>query len=146
VVERYPAVRKFAPTFLAAFSFHAARPGDPLLGAIEVLRRMYADGRSVLPKRVPTTFLRPRWRKVVFPAEGGIDRRAYEIAVIVHLRERLASGGIWVDGSRAYRTLDDYLLPQPAFVAMRAEGRLGLAVAPSSGTGMTSGAICLFGA
>lgn len=133
VVERYPAVRKFAPTFLAAFSFHAARPGDPLLGAIEALRRMYADGRSVLPKRVPTTFLRPRWRKVVFPSGGGIDRRAYEIAVVVHLRERLASGGIWVDGSRAYRTLDDYLLPQPAFAAMRAEGRLGLAVAPGFG-------------
>ena len=60
VVERYPAVRKFAPTFLAAFAFHAARPGDPLLGAVEALRRMYRDGRSVLPKRVPTTFLRPR--------------------------------------------------------------------------------------
>ena len=131
VVERYPAVRKFAPAFLSAFTFRAARPGDPLLGAVEALRRMYHDGRSVLPKRVPTTFLKPRWRKVVFPAEGDIDRRAYEIAVIVHLRERLASGSIWVDGSRAYRTLDDYLLPHAAFVDMRAEGELGLAVAPT---------------
>ena len=130
VVERYPAVRKFAPAFLAAFAFRASRPGDPLLGAVEVLRRMYRDGRSVLPKRVPTTFLRPRWRKVVFPNGGGIDRRAYEIAVIVHLRERLASGSVWVDGSRAYRTLDDYLLPQAAFVAMSDEGQLGLAVTP----------------
>ena len=51
--------------------------------------------------------------------------------MIVHLRERLGSGSIWVDGSRAYRTLDDYLLPQPACAAMRAEGRLGLAVAPA---------------
>ena len=128
VVERYPAFRKFTPTFLMAFSFRAAHPGDPLLGAIETLRRMYRDGRSVLPKHVPVAFLRPRWRKVVFPAGSGIDRRAYEIAVVVHLRERLASGSIWVDGSRAYRTLDDYLLPQPTFAAMRAEGRLGLAV------------------
>lgn len=130
VVERYPAVRKFAPTFLAAFMFRAARPGDPLLGAVEALRRMCREGRSVLPRRAPTSFLRPRWRKVAFPAGGGIDRRAYEVAVVVHLRERLAPGSIWIDGSRAYRTLDDYLLPQPAFVAMRAEGQLGLAVAP----------------
>lgn len=36
-----------------------------------------------------------------------------------------------LDGSRDYRTLDDYLLPQPAFAAMRAEGRLGLAIAPA---------------
>ena len=107
VVERYPAVRRFAPTFLAAFTFRTARLADPLLGAIEVLRTMYRDGRSVLPKRVPTSFIKPRWRKVVQPAEGTIDRRAYEIAVIAHLRERLGSGSIWVDGSRAYRTLDD---------------------------------------
>lgn len=130
VIERYPAVRKFAPTFLSAFMFHAARPGDPLLGAVEVLRRMYRDGRSMLPKRVPTTFLKPRWRKVVFPGGNCVDRRAYEIAVIVHLRERLASGSVWVDGSRAYRTLDDYLLPQAAFAGMRDEGQLGLAVGP----------------
>lgn len=129
VIERYPAVRRFAPTFLAAFTFHAARASDPLLGAVNALRRMYGEGRSTLPKRVPTTFLKPRWRKVVFLPAGGLDRRAYEIAVIVHLRERLASGSIWVDGSRAYRTLDDYLLPQPAFTVMREEARLGLAVA-----------------
>jgi TnpA family transposase len=128
VVERYPAVRRFAPTFLAAFTFRTARSGDPLLGAIEVLRTMYRDGRSVLPKRVPTSFIKPRWRKVVHPAEGVIDRRAYEIAVIVHLRERLGSGSIWVDGSRACRTFDDYQLPVPVFEAMRATGDLRLAV------------------
>jgi len=128
VVERYPAVRKFAPTFLAAFTFRTARSGDPLLGAVEAVRAMYHDGRSVLPKRVPTSFIKPRWRKVVQPVEGVIDRRAYEIAVIVHLRERLGSGSIWVDGSRAYRTLDDYLLPVPTFEAMRASGDLRLAV------------------
>lgn len=130
VVERYPAVRRFAPTFLAAFTFRTARSGDPLLGAIEVLRTMYRDGRSALPKRVPTSFIKPRWRKVVHPAEGTIDRRAYEIAVIVHLRERLGSGSIWVEGSRAYRMLDDYQLPVPAFEAMRATGDLRLAVPP----------------
>jgi hypothetical protein len=131
VVQRYPEVRRFAPTLFNAFTFRAARPGDPLLGAVDALRRMYRDGRSVLPKRVPTTFLRPRWRKVVFPGGGEVDRRAYEVAVIIHLRERLASGGVWVDGSRAYRTLDDYLLPEAAYVAMRDEGGLDLAV-PSS--------------
>ena len=65
---------------------------------------------------------------MVFPAEGGFDRRAYEIATLVHLRDRLGSGGVWVEGSRAYRTLDDYLLPPAAFEAMRAEGSLGVAV------------------
>jgi len=119
VVERYPAVRRFAPTFLAAFTFRTARSGDPLLGAIDALRAMSS---------VPTSFITPRWRKVVQPAEGTVDSRAYEIAVIVHLRERLGSGGTWMDGSRAYRTLDDDQLPVPAFEVMRADGELRLAV------------------
>ena len=128
MIKRYPAVRRFAPTFLAAFTSRTAESGDPLLGAIDALRTMYRNGRSVLPKRLPTSLIKPRWRKVVQPTEGTIDRRAYEIAVIVHLRERLGSGSIRVDGSRAYRTLDDCVLPSPAFDTMRADGNLRLAV------------------
>ncbi|WP_264785115.1 Tn3 family transposase, partial [Gluconobacter cerinus] len=131
VVERYPSVRKYLPAFLAAFTFRAARSSDPLLGGIDALKKMYREGRSVLAKRVPLSFLKPQWIKIVCVCDGLIDRRAYEIAVLVHLRERLGSGSIWVDGSRAYRTLDDYQLPEVVFSTMRAEDRLGLAV-PSS--------------
>lgn len=132
VVERYPAVRRFLPTFLAAFRFRTARAGDPLLGAVELLRTFYADGRTILPRKAPVSFLKPKWRRMVMPVDGAFNRRAWEIAVLVHLRDRLASGAIWVDGSRAYRTLDDYLLPAPAFATMRAEGQLGLAVSGSA--------------
>ena len=129
VVERYPVMRRFAPAFLAAFTFRTGKANDPLLSAIEHLKRFYADGRTTLPNSTPTSFLKPRWRRVVFPAGEPFDRRAFEIAAVVHLRERLASGAVWVDGSRAYRTLDDYFLPRPAFAAMRADQELGLAVA-----------------
>jgi hypothetical protein len=66
------------------------------------------------------------------PPDGAFNRRAWEIAVLVHLRDRLASGAIWIDGSRAYRMLDDYLLLAPAFATMRIEGQLGLAVGGSA--------------
>lgn len=132
MVERYPAVRRFLPTFLAAFRFRTARVGDPLLGAVELLRTFYADGRTILPRKAPVSFLKPKWRRIVMPADGAFNRRAWEIAVLVHLRDRLASGAVWVDGSRAYRTLDDYLLPAPAFAFMRAEDQLGLAVSGSA--------------
>jgi TnpA family transposase len=128
VLERYPAVRRFLPTFIAAFRFRTARADDPLLGAVDLLRSFYPDGRTILPRKAPVSFLKPRWRRVVLSSDGVFNRRAWEIAVLVHLRDRLASGVIWVDGSRAYRTLDDYLLPTPAFATMRAEGQLGLAV------------------
>ena len=41
----------------------------------------------------------------------------------------LRSGDVWVEGSRAYRAFDDFLLPPAAFTARRRDGELGLAVA-----------------
>jgi hypothetical protein len=61
---------------------------------------------------------------------GTLDRRAYELAVLAHLRDRLRAGDVWVEGGRTYREFGDFLLPKPAFEALRAEGGLGLAVAP----------------
>lgn len=132
IVERYAAIRRFLPTFLARFRFRTARAGDPLIGAIELLRTVYMEGRTILPGKAPLSFLKPKWRKAVLPPDGKFNRRAWEIAVLVHLRDRLGSGAVWVDGSRAYRTLDDYLLPSAAFTTMRDEGQLGLAVTGSA--------------
>ncbi|WP_267389802.1 hypothetical protein [Sphingomonas sp. GC_Shp_3] len=58
VLERYPAVRRFLPTFVAAFRFRTARAGDPLLGAVELLRSFYAKGRTILPRKAP---VQPAW-------------------------------------------------------------------------------------
>ena len=44
------------------------------------------------------------------------------------LRERLQSGDVWVEGSRAFRAFDDFLLPRDAFENRRKGGELGLAV------------------
>ena len=45
------------------------------------------------------------------------------------LRDRLQSGDVWVEGSRAFRAFDDFLLPPDAFATRRRDGELGLAVA-----------------
>lgn len=127
VLERYPMVRKFAPSFLATFTFRAAKTNDPVLTAIVILNEMHQSNRRNLPPDAPLRFLRKRWLRLVLK-EGVVDRKAYEIAVMVHLRERLASGAIWVVGSRAYRTLSDYLLPKPVFETMLADQVLPVAV------------------
>ena len=44
------------------------------------------------------------------------------------LRDRLRSGDIWVEGSRAFRPFDDFLLPQEIFAARQRKDELGLAV------------------
>ena len=111
--ERYSVLRRFSPRFLAAFDFRSNTPNDPVLAAVELLRAMDRDGTRLLPKRPPSSFLPPQWRKLIF-ANGATDRRLYETAVLATLRERLRGSNIWVAGSRDYRAFEDYLLPAEA--------------------------------
>jgi len=128
IVERHASVRRMTPLILGAFTFRACKESDSLLAALNILRALHASGAKNLPPHSPTAFLKPAWRKLVKTA-GGVDRKAYEVAVMMTLRERLQSGDVWVEGSRAFRAFDDFLLPPDAFAARRNAGELGLAVA-----------------
>jgi len=130
IVERYPTVRRMVPILLGAFVFRSWKSGDPLLAALDVLRGTHAASARNLPPRPPTAFLKPAWRKLV-GAGAAVDRRAYEVAVLTTLRDRLRSGDVWVEGSRAFRAFDDFLLPPEVFATRRQGDELGLAVANS---------------
>jgi TnpA family transposase len=127
VIERYPAVRRIVPVLLGAFVFHSWKTADPLLAALDLLHGVHAAGERKLPARVPTAFLTSVWRKLVGIGPA-VDRRAYEVAVMLALRDRLRAGDIWVEGSRAFRAFDNFLLPRAVFAAQQQEGSLGLAV------------------
>lgn len=128
LIGRHASLRKVAAVLFEAFVFRSFKPHDPVLTAVDLLRALYCRQHRKLPDRVPTVFLKRPWRQRVRAGSTGFDARAYEVAVLVHLRDRLRAGDIWVEGSRAYRTFEDYLLPRPTFALMRAEGRLGLAI------------------
>ena len=66
--------------------------------------------------------------KKLILAGGKPDRPLYEVATLGALRDRLRSGDIWVEGSRAYRPLDEYLMPTGAFTEKKDADRLSLGV------------------
>src|SRR5262249_38527412 len=111
--ERYSVLPRFRPRFLTAFQFQSNVPDDPVLAAIEMLKALDRTGARNLAKRIPMSFLSPKWRKLIF-ATGTADRRLYETAVLATLRERLRGSNIWVAGSRDYRAFENYLLPAEA--------------------------------
>jgi hypothetical protein len=84
---------------------------------------VHAKDQRKLPPRAPTTFLKPAWRKLV-GSGATLDRLAYEVAAMMTLRDRLRSGDVWVEGSRAFRAFDDFLLPPETFVARRRQNDL----------------------
>lgn len=130
--EQHATVRKYAGAFLQTFAFNSRRRHDPLLAAIATLKRLYTEGRRVLPDRVPVAHLAKSERELVFE-DGKTDRRLNEIATLTHLRDRLRTGDVWVEGSRSFRPVDEHLMPKPAFVALKEEDKLGLGV-ESDGT------------
>ena len=125
--EQYANVRKYAALFLRTFAFRSARRNDPLLAAIETLKSLYEDGRRSLPDRVPVAHLGTTARKLIFSGPKP-DRRLYEIATLAALRERLRSADVWVEGSRAFRPMDEHLMPRPAFTDLKDTDQLGLGV------------------
>lgn len=125
--EQYANVRKYAALFLRAFAFRSARRHDPLLAAIETLKSFYEEGRRSLPDRIPVAHLGTTACKLIFSGSKP-DRRLYEIATLAALRERLRSADIWVEGSRAFRPIDEHLMPRPAFCDLKNADQLGLGV------------------
>lgn len=125
--EQYATVHKYTGAFLQAFTFRSARRHDPLLAAIGLLKRLYAEKRRTLPDRVPLTHLSQTDRRLIFEREKP-DRRLYEIATLAALRDRLRSAEIWIDGSRSFRPIDEHLMPRSTFITMKEEDRLGLGV------------------
>ena len=127
VVERHASVRRMSPVILGAFTFRSWKDSDPLLAALAIVRELHATGAKKLPPHPPTSFLRPVWRKLV-KTDAGTDRRAYEVAIMMALRERLQSGDVWVECSRAFRAFGDFLLPRDL---SKIAGRLANWASPS---------------
>ena len=114
-------MRKYAPMLLANFEFQAAPGNADLLQAIGILRDMNTTGKRILPDKVPTSFVRPRWQPYVTPDGLPIDRRYYELCVLSELRDHLRAGDISVAGSRQYKNFETHLIPTATFQAMRKE-------------------------
>ena len=122
-----PLLRRVSPLFLSAFTFHAVPACRSLLAAVELVRELHAGTRRKVPLDTPVSFARRSWRAGLV-REGAIDRRAFELCVLIELRDRLRAGDIWIEGSRAFRSVEDQLLPRPVVRTMREAGPLPLAV------------------
>jgi TnpA family transposase len=107
--KHYATARRWAPTFLATFSFEGVPAAASLLHAVEMLREMNGAASAKLPKSAPTGFIRERWARYVMPG-GALDRRYYELCVLSELCGRLRAGDVWVVGSCRYRSFEERLI------------------------------------
>lgn len=61
--EGYARLRRYAPRFLASFSFCASPAAKLLLTAIELLKQMNTTGAKDVPAEAPRGFVRPNFSR-----------------------------------------------------------------------------------
>ena len=57
LIARRVGLRRAARVIFEAFTLYSLGTGDPVLAAVEILRRLYAGERRALPAKVPVVFL-----------------------------------------------------------------------------------------
>lgn len=131
VSTQFGTLRRYTPAFLAVLDLHAAPAAQDLLAAINVIRALNTTGTRKVPDDAPVSFIRPRWKPLVF-TETGLDRGFYEFCALTELKNALRSGDMWVTGSRQFRDFDDYLLAGADYTGMKNAGNLPLVTTDGS--------------
>lgn len=130
----YAAIRRYASPFLAAFEFKASAGYQGLVEALlELSQRWHRrPGRMTEADWVARflPFVPSRARQQIMTVDGGFDHKMMEIHFLLELKARLASGDVTVVGSRAYQTIETYLLPRGQFELIQKAGTLPIAVNP----------------
>ncbi len=120
VVRRYGTLRQFSPALLEALELLQDVEGDEssFLQAVRTLKEANASGKRKLPATVPTSFVPQRLRSVV--GEGKqLDRRAWECALLLKLRDEIRAGNVSVKHSKRFGRLADFFIPRERWAEMR---------------------------
>jgi TnpA family transposase len=119
--RRYGHLRQFVPTFLTAFTFQSNIDPDPLLEAVDLIRRLGDRRGRALPRTSAVDFIPAKWRPRVIGEQGRIDRAYYELCMLSELRAALRAGDVWLGPSRRYADPETYLIPKDLWPAGRGE-------------------------
>ena len=96
---RYAHLKRYLPTFLT-LPF-AATPGmQPLLTALDLVRRLYAGDLKALPADAPLQFVPAAWRRALWQESGQLDRLVWELALAFAVRDALRGGDLYLADSR----------------------------------------------
>lgn len=130
----YTNARRFIPKLLSTITFSSHTPNDSVLSAVELLKRLDAEGKRAVPKGVPLSFISDVWLQYVIKRNGKVSRRYYELAILWALRLGLRSDDIFVPASYRYADPASHLISVTNWPEQRAEV-LRLTLTPPTGEG-----------
>ncbi|MEW6505989.1 MAG: DUF4158 domain-containing protein, partial [Chloroflexota bacterium] len=91
--DHYVGLHRYFPEFLT-LNFQGSVGCEPILAAIRLARSLDAGNKKKLPKDAPISFVPAGWRKVLTKPDGSLDRRIWDIALAIAIRDALRSGDL----------------------------------------------------
>ena len=111
---RYSGLRRYLPAFLE-LPFQAERGSERLLAAIELARELNREHARNLPPDAPDDFVPPGWRVSLYRDKektGQADRRLWELALAMAMRDALRGGGLYLPESRHHVSFSNLIYNQ----------------------------------
>lgn len=115
VADRFKYFRKYSPHLLEHLHLEP-EPATPspetsaLMDSVDMLRNLNAQRKRAVPEDAPTAFI-PKGNRPFVETDGGINRAAYECAVLTALRDEIRRGNVAVQGSKRFGRVDDLFMP-----------------------------------
>ena len=111
-VERHRSLTRFAAPFLARVNFLDEDGGSPspTLEAVRAYRENHAAGRRMLPPDAPVDFI-PKALEPLVRRDGTIDRRRWESALFLKVRDEIRAGNLAIDGAKNFGRFESFFLP-----------------------------------
>jgi hypothetical protein len=118
MVEQYGRVKRFLPAVLRDLHFQAAPAGEHTLSAIHYLTELNCSKKRILDN-APEHIITGPWKRLVYDAEGRIQRAGYSLCLLERLQDALRRRDIWLENSDRWGNPREKLLQGEEWQAQR---------------------------
>ena len=133
--ERHAGLSQFAAPFLSRMKFvdEQGEGVSPTLSALRVYRDHRAAGRRGLPPDAPLDFA-PAALQPLIRHNGVTDRRRWESALFLKVRDEIQTGNLAIDGAKNFGRFEAFFLPGAQWEQVREAfwARTGFSVDPDA--------------
>ena len=118
--ERHAGLNQFAAPFLTRMKFvdEQGEGVSPTLSALRVYREHRAAGRRGLPPDAPLDFA-PTVLQPLIRSNGVTDRRRWESALFLKVRDEIQTGNLAIDGAKNFGRFEAFFLPSAQWEQVR---------------------------
>lgn len=121
IVNKFSYLRQFIPACLNVLELQLEHGIDSdIIAAIECLKTMDLANKRDLPEDAPSGFIPKRLRKLVI-VDNKIDRKAWECALILQIRDGIKNSNIVVSHSKHFGKFSNLFMPDEEWHKVRSK-------------------------